>query len=233
MLESFFKKKVKEDRRKIKALIENPRFDFTIMSLILLDAIILGLLTFESANNNLLFLLDRLFVGIFIMEMVLKIITYKENFFKKGWNIFDFVIVAVSSLPIASSFIILRTFRLFRLFKFIGKNSKLDDVFEALLKMAVPLLAFLMIVFVFFYVYAIIGVSLYGNVFVEFSDLTSALFALLQVFTLDNWASTIARSVMNIFPSAWLYFVSFLFISFSLVVSFVVSLIKNKNITVS
>ncbi len=233
LIKKISNKYFEQDKRKTKVLIENPKFDYTIMTLILLDALILGALTFDNVNANMLFLLDRLFVGVFIVEMILKIFVYRKKFFKSGWNVFDFSIVALSSVPMASSFIILRTFRLFRLFKFIGKNSRLDDIFEALIKMFVPLLGFLLIISIFFYVYAIIGVSLYGMISSDFSNLGAALFTLLQVFTLDNWASNIARSIMNIFPSAWIYFVSFLFFSFSIVTSFIVGLIKNKKIIVT
>lgn len=78
---------------------------------------------------------------------------------------------------------------------------------------------------IFFYVFAIMAVSLFGGVFVEFDSLGSSLFALLQVFTLDGWASTIARPVMAEFPHAWIFFVVFVLMSFLLVLSFVISAI--------
>ncbi len=224
------KKFVKKDQRKIKILIESPKFDLMIMCLILLDAIVLGTLTFDNINANLLFLLDRLFVAMFIVEMVLKIVVLKSNFFKVKWNVFDLIVISISAIPMASSFIIIRTFRLFR---YIDKSSKLNDVFEALTKMIAPLFGFLLIVGVLFYVYAIIGVSLYGMISDDFSSLFNALFALLQVFTLDNWASGVAKDIMIMIPSAWIYFVSFLFFSFSAVLGFVVGLVKNKSIVVT
>ena len=69
------------------------------------------------------------------------------------------------------------------------------------------------------------GVSLFGDVFIEFATLDASLFALLQICTLDGWASEIARPVMAVFPHAWVFFVSFLLIYFLLLLSFVMSVI--------
>ncbi len=75
-------------------------------------------------------------------------------------------------------------------------------------------------------IFAIMAVCLFGDVFIEFSDLGSSLFALLQVVTLDGWASNIARPVMAVFPHSWLFFVSFVFISFLITVSFLMSVVS-------
>ncbi len=87
-------------------------------------------------------------------------------------------------------------------------------------------MAMLLVMAVFFYVFAIMAVCLFGDVFIEFSDLGSSLFALLQVVTLDGWASNIARPVMAVFPHSWLFFVSFVFISFLITVSFLMSVVS-------
>lgn len=226
---------VNKDRRKVKKLVEGKNFDFMIMSLICLDAIILGMMTSDVLNLYFepgLFILDRLFMGIFIIEMILKIFAFRKSFFKSGWNVFDFTIVAVSSVPFASYFIILRTFRLFRLLKYINKFSRLKSLINTFIALLPNFVSMVAVFSVFFYVFAIIAVSLYGDIFVEFGSIGSALFALLQVFTLDGWATTIARPVMSIFPNSWLFFASFVLISFLIMVSFILSAfidLINKN----
>ena len=215
-----------EDKRKLKTLVTGESFDLFIMSIILADAIVLGLMTSEWVSFRFdtgLFLLDRLFMGIFIVEMLMKIYAEGRNFFKNGWNIFDFVIVAVSSVPLASAFIILRTFRLFRLLKYINRFSHLKDIVNTFTALLPNFVAMILVFAVFFYVFAIMAVSLYGDVFREFSTLGAALFTLLQTFTLDGWAGNIARPVMDIFPNAWVFFVSFILISFLIVISFLMS----------
>lgn len=173
-----------------------------------------------------LFILDRLFMAIFIIEMIMKIFAFGKKFFKSGWNVFDFAVIAISSVPFASWFIIFRTFRLFRLLRYVNKFTRLKQMINTFLALLPNFMAMLLVMAVFFYVFAIMAVCLFGDVFIEFSDLGSSLFALLQVVTLDGWASNIARPVMAVFPHSWLFFVSFVFISFLITVSFLMSVVS-------
>lgn len=223
------KNAVETDRRRVKKLVEGKNFDFLIMSLICMDAVILGLMTSDAMNSFFeggLFILDRLFMAIFIIEMIMKIFAFGKKFFKSGWNVFDFVVIAISSVPFASWFIIFRTFRLFRLLRYVNKFTRLKQMINTFLALSPNFMAMLLVMAVFFYVFAIMAVCLFGDVFIEFSDLGSSLFALLQVVTLDGWASNIARPVMAVFPHSWLFFVSFVFISFLITVSFLMSVVS-------
>ena len=178
-----------DDQRRLAKLVTGFSFDMFIMFVILADAVVLGLLTsptMEFYFDNGLFLLDRVFMGIFMAEMFLKILALKKKFFTSGWNVFDLLIVVVSSLPFMSAFIVLRTFRLFRLLKYVDRFSKINNLVKV------------------------------------FLDLLPSFFS----FTLDGWASSIARPVMLIYPHAWIFFSAVILVSFLLVVSFVVSSIK-------
>ena len=223
------KNAVETDRRRVKKLVEGKNFDFLIMSLICMDAVILGLMTSDAMNRFFeggLFILDRLFMAIFIIEMIMKIFAFGKKFFKSGWNVFDFAVIAISSVPFASWFIIFRTFRLFRLLRYVNKFTRLKQMINTFLALLPNFMAMLLVMAVFFYVFAIMAVCLFGDVFIEFSDLGSSLLALLQVVTLDGWASNIARPVMAVFPHSWLFFVSFVFISFLSTVSFLMSVVS-------
>lgn len=221
-------KNIDENRAKAKKFVESKNFDLFIMALICLDALVFGLMTsdyFEAFIGNILFVLDRLCMAIFMVEMALKLYVYGHKFFNSNWNTFDFTIIAVSSFSFASYFIVLRTFRLFRLLKYIDRFSKLKRILTVLSALLPNFLAALMVFTIVTYVFAIIGVSLFGGVSVEFSTLGASLFALLQVFTLDGWASELARPVMAIFPHSWIFFISYLLISFLLLISFFTSVI--------
>ena len=227
------RKIVEKDKRKIKKLLEGSSFDLLILSLIVIDSMALGLMASDIKNirfDQILFVLDRLCMGIFVIEMLMKLYAYGISFFKKGWNVFDFLVVLVSSIPFANYFIILRTFRLFRALKYINRFSRLKNIVNLFITLLPNFLAMLAVFAVFFYVFSIISVYLYGGVFVEFSTLSHAVFTMLQVFTLDGWASNIARPVMSVFPHAWLFFTSFVFISFLIVVSFVLSVFADISV---
>ncbi len=219
-------KNIAQSREKVRNFVESRNFDMFIMSLICLDAVVFGLMTSDYFNEffgTVLFVLDRLCMAIFIVEMLMKLYVYGHNFFKSHWNTFDFVVIAVSSFSFASYFIVLRTFRLFRLLKYINRFSKLRRILSVLGALLPNFAAAMLVFAVLIYVFAIMGVSLFGGVFVEFSNLGASLFAMLQVFTLDGWAEDITRPVMAVFPHSWLFFAVFLLFSFLLMISFVMS----------
>lgn len=221
-------KLIEQDREKVRKFVESKSFDLFIMLLICLDAIVFGMMTseeFDAYFGNVLFILDRLCMAIFIVEMTLKLYVYGARFFDAKWNIFDFVVITVSSFSFASYFIVLRTFRLFRIFKYINRFSKLKRILNVFGALLPNFIAVLLVFGVFLYVFAIMAVSLFGDVFIEFATLGGSLFALLQVFTLDGWASEIARPVMSVYPHSWIFFLAFLLFSFLLVVSFIMSVV--------
>ncbi len=81
------KNAVETDRRRVKKLVEGKNFDFLIMSLICMDAVILGLMTSDAMNRFFeggLFILDRLFMAIFIIEMIMKIFCFRQKVLQIG-----------------------------------------------------------------------------------------------------------------------------------------------------
>ena len=221
------KKVWQADKRKVKKLVEGKSFDVFIMYLICMDALILGI----SASGMLpdlsteMFVLDRLFMAIFIIEMIMKLYAYGNKFFKNGWNTFDLAVITVSAISIFSYVIILRAFRLFRILKYVKRFSKMKDIINTFIMLLPNFVAMLVVFAIFFYVFAVMSVSLYGETFdALFGDLGIALFSLLQIMTLDNW-SNIARPIMVLYPYSWMFFVSFLFVSFLTITSFMMNVI--------
>lgn len=215
-----------DDQRRLTKLVKGFSFEMFIMSVILANAVVLGLMTSPTMDfyyGNLLYLLDRVFMGIFIVEMLLKIFALKKKFFKSGWNIFDLTIVVVSSLPVLSSLIVFRTFRLFRLFKYVSKFAKMDKLIAIFLELLPLFFAFLGIFIISFYVFAVLAVNFYGDSFAIFADLGVAIYSLIKMFLVDGWMGIVARQVMVIYPQSWMFFGSVGLFSFLFVVSFLVA----------
>ena len=83
-------------RKKVGNFIDNDRTQLAIVILILLNALFMGLETFQSWRESmgiLAIILDQIFVWIFLLEVLLKIFAHRFSFFCSGWNIFDLVIV--------------------------------------------------------------------------------------------------------------------------------------------
>ena len=61
-----------DDRRRLTKLVTGTSFDMFIMTIILADAFVLGMMTSPTLSfyyDSLLYLFDRIFMGIFIIEM--------------------------------------------------------------------------------------------------------------------------------------------------------------------
>ena len=217
-----------EERKKAKQVVESNNFDYLIMFVICMDAIALGMLTigfYEVDFIKTMFLLDRICMAIFIVEMLIKMYAYGPKFFKSGWNVFDLAIITISSLPGSGYLIILRTFRLFRLLKYVDRFRRLKSIINIMLLILPNFVAMCAIMTVVVYVFGVMGVVLFGDGVGAFNDLGKSIFTLLQAFTLDGWASTIARPVMRVYPYAWMFFVGFIMLSLWLVISFILSVI--------
>ena len=93
-------------------LRDNRFFQFTVVTIIVLNAILIGATTYklDPIFLNLIHLIDYWITIFFVIEILIRFIgeKNKKNFFKDGWNVFDTIIVAISLIPIQGLPILLR-----------------------------------------------------------------------------------------------------------------------------
>lgn len=225
---------------KLKKFIESRAFETFILVVIILNAILIGLQTIPAINNAagfILEILDYIFLGIFIIEMILKLIAYRLSYFKDGWNWFDMLIILVSvfsNLSFLSSFRVFRIFRVFRSLKAMRSMRMVSSlrhlrVIVVAIGRSIPSIAWTgMLLILIYYIFSIIGVTLFGEAFPDwFGDIGKSMYTLFQVMTLESWSMGISRPVMEVFPLAWIYFVPFVLISSFIVMNVVVGIVVN------
>ena len=94
----------------IRRLVEHRAFQLLIIVVILVNAVLLGVetsATFRDNYGGLLHAINWLIQGIFVIELLLRLLACAPNFgrfFKDGWNVFDFLVVTISMLPVAGPF---------------------------------------------------------------------------------------------------------------------------------
>src|SRR5688572_13742258 len=94
-------------RARAQAFIEHPRFDQTIVVLIIANAITLGLETspaIAARFGDLFRAIDRTVLGIFVVELLLRSFVYRSRFFRDPWRVFDFVVVGIALVPASGAF---------------------------------------------------------------------------------------------------------------------------------
>lgn len=188
-----------------------------ILVVIIINAITLGLETSSgivAATGSLLPVLDKIALGIFIAEMILKIMALGRKYPKDPWNVFDFIIVSISVVLASGSLTVLRSLRILRMLRLISSLPKLRMLVRSLL-VSLPSIGWIaLLMSLVFYVFAVMATKLFGPTFPEwFGSLGATLFTLFQIMTLESWAMGIVRPVMEAFPYAYIFFVPFVLLS--------------------
>ncbi|GAB2562345.1 ion transporter [Gracilibacillus alcaliphilus] len=217
----------------IRKLVEDTRFHRFITTLIVFNAVLIGLETFPPVYQRyytVLIIIDILILAIFTLEVVLKMIVLKKEFFSNPWNIFDFIVVFGSLILYSTPFVsVLRIFRILRVFRTITTVPTLRRIVAALF-MAIPTISsVLLVMLIIFYVYAVLGTSFYSDVSPEyFGNIFLSFVTLFQIFTLESWASGIFRPIFDQEPSSWLYFISFIVVTTFIMINLIVGEIVNN-----
>ena len=209
------------------ALVRN-----TIIGVIIFNAIILGLETSPAVMSRfggLLTILDQLCLWIFVVEIILKLYAHRLNFFKNGWNIFDFIIVGIALAPASEGFSVLRALRILRVLRVMSAAPSLRRVVEGFITALPGMGSVFLLMGIIFYIGAIIATKLFGSDFPQwFGDLGRSGYSLFQIMTLESWSMGIVRPVMEVYPYAWAFFVPFIMVTTFAVVNLLVGLIVNS-----
>lgn len=218
-------------RAALQGFVESGRTQNFLTTVILLNAITLGLETSTTAmasTGTWLKLIDRIALAIFVLELAAKLLVYGRRFFKSGWNVFDFVIIAISLMPASGNLSVLRAFRVLRVLRMFSVVPKLRSVVQALLE-AIPSMASIIVVLMLvYYVTAVLANQLFGARFTEwFGTIGRAMYSLFEIMTFDNWSSGIVRPVMEVYPWAWIFFLPFIIITSFAVLNLFIAIIVN------
>ncbi len=197
--------------------VESPRVQHWIVAVIIVNAVVLGFETSPAAMarwGGLLVAVDRLCLAIFIGELAVKFVAYRGFFWRSGWNVFDFLVVAVALVPGAGAWAVLRSLRVLRVLRLLTVIPSLRKVVAAFLHSIPGLAGVVAVMAIFFYTAGVLATRLFGEAFPDwFGSLGKSLYTLFQVMTLESWSMGIVRPVMEEFPWAWAFFVPFIVIA--------------------
>ena len=216
----------------IAAIVESRAFSIAITLVIVINAIVLGLETSPrvmAVAGPLLLAIDSAALWIFTIEIGLKIWLYRGRFFRGGWNIFDFTIVAIAWLPATGPLSVLRALRIIRVLRVVSLIPQMRAVVGALLKALPGMGSILAVLMLVFYIAAVMATKLFGETFPDwFGSIAASLFSLFQIMTLESWSMGIVRPVMEQHPGAWAFFVPFIIVTTFTVLNLFIALIVNS-----
>uniref|UniRef100_A0A8C2PVW9 Voltage-dependent P/Q-type calcium channel subunit alpha-1A n=1 Tax=Cyprinus carpio TaxID=7962 RepID=A0A8C2PVW9_CYPCA len=245
--------------------VVSPPFEYTIMALIALNTIVL-MMKYDGASDAyeaVLANLNMVFTSLFSMECILKIIAFGVlNYFKDAWNIFDCVTVLGSITDIlvtelGNNFInlsFLRLFRAARLIKLLRQGETIRILLWTFVQSFKALPYVCLLIAMLFFIYAIIGMQLFGNIAIEeegesainqhnnFRTFFQALMLLFRSATGEAWhdimLSCLGKKECDSHSGnveaecgsefAYLYFVSFIFLCSFLMLNLFVAVIMDN-----
>jgi voltage-gated sodium channel len=203
-------------RSRLARFVESETVQRVIIALITLNAITLGLETWQTVMREvgpLILALDRIFLTVFVVEITLRIAAHGLKFFRDPWSVFDFLVVAIALAPATGQLSVLRALRILRVLRLLSVVPQMRRVVGALLSSVPGLAAIGVILLLLYYVFAVIATNLFAADFPQwFGSLGASMYTLFEIMTLEGWAQ-IAREVMQVFPYAWIFFVLYILVA--------------------
>ena len=154
-----------ESRLRLASWVETPRVQYSIVVLIVINAITLGLETSPTVMahaGSWLLALDNFVLGVFVVEISVKLYAHRWRFFHDPWNVFDFIIIAIALIPDSGPLAVLRALRILRVLRLISMVPRLRFVVESLLHAIPGIAAIAALLVLLYYVFAVMATGLFG-----------------------------------------------------------------------
>lgn len=218
--------------RKIAA---NPWFDRFIVTLIVINAVVLGMETSPSLvarYGEAFILINHIVLAVFVLEAAIKITAVAPKFglyFGDGWNLFDFTIVVLSLIPSTGEFaMIARLARLLRVMRLISALPELRLIVSTLVRSVPGFANVILLLFIIFYMYAVAGYHLLHQHDPEhWRSLGISLLTLFRILTLEDWTD-VMYAAMSFNPYMWIFFISFVVVATFVVINLFIAVVINN-----
>jgi voltage-gated sodium channel len=202
---------------RLRTILADPRTEWTIAGLILINAVILGLETsptIMAVAGPLLVALDSAILAVFVVEILSRILVHRLAFFRDPWSLFDFFVVGLALLPATGNLSVLRALRILRVLRLITVIPSLRRVVGGLVAALPGMGSIVVLLALVYYVFSVMATKLFGAEFPEwFGSLGASAYSLFQIMTLESWSMGIVRPVMEKFPYAWAFFVPYIVVT--------------------
>lgn len=211
-------------------------FERIVIGLILFTAVIIGFESFPQwmtpRLENWFNMAHAVVLTAFIIEAAIKMAAKWPrplDYFKDGWNCFDFSLIVLSLLPIAAEFAMLgRVLRLLRVLRLINAFPELRLIVETLVRSIPSMFHITILMGLIFFIYAVLGFHLFHEHDpTHWRDLSYAVLTLFRIVTLEDWTDVMYKA-MEMSPFYAAYFVSFVIIGTFVVINLFIAVVINN-----
>ncbi|WP_053656816.1 ion transporter [Micromonospora sp. NRRL B-16802] len=215
-------------------LARSRPFEIVIVIVILANGIVLGLETYDdlTSADTLLHSLELAFRAVFVIEIGIRLAAYgrrPQDFFRHGWNVFDFVVIAAIFIPgLHGDSALLRVVRVARMLRLVRFSPGLRTIVSALWRSIPGVAGFLALAVVTLYVYGMAGWLIFGSTYPEeYGDIGRSLLTLFVLLSLETLPDLIAQG-MALSPWTLVYYVSYVLITVNLLLNILIAVIVNS-----
>jgi voltage-gated sodium channel len=216
-------------------VVDSIPFTVVVVATIAVNAVVLGLQTYEGVVDrwgSALDAINAICVGIFIVELLIRIASYWPrpwDFFRNGWNIFDFIVVGATFVPgVAENSTLLRLARLLRVVRIVRVLPDLRVLLRGVWRSVPPLASIAAVTAMILFVYGMVGWILFADDLPErWGNIGRAMLTLFVMLTLENFP-TYMDEALEVHQWAWLYFVSFILVAAFIVLNVLIGIVLNS-----
>jgi voltage-gated sodium channel len=220
--------------RRCARIAESRVFEVAIIVVILANAALLCAETYPGlmASMPSLHWLEWFFRAVFVAEIAIRILAHgrrPQDFFRHGWNVFDFVVIAAVFIPgLHGDSAALRVIRIARVVRLVRFSPGLRTIVTALLRSLPGVGGFLALALVTFYVYGMAGWLIFGDTYpAQYGTIGRAVMTLFVLLSLETLPDLIAQG-MALSPWTLVYYVSYVIITVNLLLNILIAVIVNS-----
>ena len=223
------------ERNALARVVDSPPFIAIVVATIAVNAVVLGLQTYEGVVGrwgDLLDLVNAACLAVFVVELAIRMGSYWPRplrFFRNGWNIFDFVVVMAVFVPgIRQNSTLLRLLRLLRVVRIVRVLPDLRVLLLGVWKSVPPLASIGAVTAMILFVYGMVGWIWFGDELPEeWGNIGRGMLTLFVMLTLENFPVYMDEA-MDVEQWAWVYFVSFILVAAFIVLNVLIGVVLNS-----
>jgi voltage-gated sodium channel len=216
-------------------IVDSSWFDPLMLGVIAVNAVTLGLETYDSIDAAIgaqLQLVNEMILGLFVVELLIRMGAHAErptDFFRSGWNVFDFIVIGASFVPgVRENATLLRLVRLLRIVRAVRLLPDLRVLTVAVGRSIPGVASLAAITLLLVYVYGMIGwVIFHDHDPANFANIGQSMVTMFVLLTLENLPAYIERGQQL---SDWtlLFYVSYVLMASFLIFNLFIGIVINS-----
>ncbi|WP_231934640.1 ion transporter [Micromonospora viridifaciens] len=214
--------------------MESRWFDLAIVVSIGVNALLLGVETYPHAGSLgvLLRVLEWCFRAVFVLELAIRVLAHgrrPQDFFRRGWNVFDFLVIAAAFLPgLNGESAALRVIRIARVARLLRLWPGLRTIMVALLRSLPGVGGFLALAVVTLYVYGMVGWLIFADTYPDdYGSVGQAVLTLFVLLSLNTLPDLIEQG-MALSPWTLVYYISYVLITVNLLLNILIAVVVDS-----